>query len=435
MLFGLSGRADIWRTAYYAGWMQNTLPASNVDFTAVTHVIHFAVVPNTDGSLNSGINVVTPANSADLVMRAHAAGRKVLISVGGAGSLAGFQSATTAANRPTFIANLVNFMTARGYDGIDLDWEPINSGDVNQFTNLVNELRVALDAITPRPLLTAAVASQPPTFASLQNKFDQINLMTYDLSGPWPGWVTWFNAPIYDGGYRFPSTGGLVPSIDGMVNNYIAAGVAPSKLGIGIVFYGYVWSGGTGTSTGGAAQPRQGWTGLPTTTAPSYNTIMTTYFQPNQYHWDTSAQSAYLSIDNSGSANDKFISYDDEHACQAKVSYARNRGLGGVMIWELGGGYRPGQPAGQRDPLLQAVKQAIATPRITGIQRSNQDVQLTFASAPLASYRIEWTSNLSAGGWSTLTNNVPGTTGSIQVIDPGAITKSPARFYRVKTPP
>jgi hypothetical protein len=78
------------------------------------------------------------------------------------------------------------------------------------------------------------------------------------------------------------------------------------------------------------------------------------------YHWDTNAQAAYLSIDNANSANDKFISYDDEHTCQAKVSYARNRGLGGVMIWELASAWRPSQPAGKRDPMLQAVKQALA---------------------------------------------------------------------------
>ncbi len=114
---------------------------------------------------------------------------------------------------------------------------------------------------------------------------------------------------------------------------------------------------------------------------------MTTYYQTNRYHWDTDAQAAYLSIDNSGSANDKFISYDDEHACQAKISYARNRGLGGVMIWELGSGYRAGQPVGQRDPLLQAVKQALATPQMTAIGLSGQkDIRLEFTSLPLASY-------------------------------------------------
>ena len=351
--------AGLWTSAYYAGWMQSYLPAQQVDFTAMTHVIHFAVVPRIDGRLDSDVNGVTLANSTDIVTRAHAAGVKVLISVGGENSAAGFRGATRAANRSRFITNLVNFVTARGYDGVDLDWEPLDAPDAGSYSNLVNELRVALNAITPRPLLTAAVGSEPSLFASLQRQFDQINLMTYSFSGAYPGWVTWFNAPLYDGGYRFASSGELVPSADGVVSNFLAHGVAAGKLGIGICFYGCVWSGGKGTSTGGAALPRQAWTTPPTVTTAAYSAIMSNYYQPQLYFWDTNAQSAYLSIDRPGSTNDNFISYDDASACRAKVAYAKQKGLGGLIIWELGGGYRADQPTGKRDLLLQSVKQAI----------------------------------------------------------------------------
>ena len=52
------------------------------------------------------------------------------------------------------------------------------------------------------------------------------------------------------------------------------------------------------------------------------------------------------------------MSYDNEALCAEKVQYARAQGLGGVMIWDLGSGYLPGHPAGQREPLLAAVKRA-----------------------------------------------------------------------------
>ena len=269
-------------------------------------------------------------------------------------------------------------------------------------------------------------------FAALQNQFDQINIMTYDLSGPYEGWVTWFNSPIYDGGYRFPSTGGLVPSVDGAVGNFITNGVLPAKLGIGIAFYGYIWTGGSGTSTGGVTQPRQSWTNAPTVTTPAYTTIMAGYYQSNLYHWDTSAQAAYLSITNASPANDMFISYDDQRTCQSKVSYARNRGLGGVMIWELAQDHQAGQP----DPLLQAVKQALATPGLTTIQNSNSDVKLVFNAIPLGSYRVQWTSNLTAGVWNTLLiTNVSNGGGVLEVTDPGVMANQFQRFYRIQTPP
>ncbi|MDB6125085.1 MAG: hypothetical protein JWQ71_4078 [Pedosphaera sp.] len=433
-LFSSIARADLWSTAYYAVWLQGTMAPTNVDYTAVTHIIHFAIVPNSNGTLDTTANGMTPKYSTNLVAVAHAAGKKVLYSIGGGGSLAGFQGAATPANRTNFVNNLINFMTTYNYDGIDLDWEPIANSDLNAFTNLVNALRPAMTAARPQSLLTAAMASQPAMFASLQSKFDQINIMTYDISGPWDGWVTWFNSPIYNGGYHFASTGGLVPSIDAMVTSYISAGLAPGKLGIGIPFYGYVWKGGQDSTNGGMTFPRQSWTNAPTATQYTYDAIMTQFYQAPRYHYDTAAQCSYLSIDNAGHTNDMFISYDDEHACQAKVSYARNRGLGGIMIFDLGEGYRPSQPAGQRDPLLQAVKQALAPPRITSITRSNQDIQLSFASMPIANYRILSTTNLNGGTWTTVSNNVSGNGGPMQITHPSALTQ-PRRFYRIQTPP
>lgn len=441
-LSSVAARADLWSTGYYPGWEQAAMPASSIDFTTLTHVIHFSVVPNSDGTLDSSANSISTANSADVVSQAHAAGRKVLICVGGAGTESLFQGATSPANLPVFINSLTNFMATRGYDGVDIDWEPLPSSDARQYTNLVIGLRSALNAFSQYKLLTAAAGAYPPygdsvtaeyvMFAALQDQFDQINIMTYDLSGPYSGWVTWFNSPIYDGGYHFPSSGGLVPSVDGAVTNFLTSGVAPAKLGIGIAFYGYLWTGGSGTSSLCITQPRQSWTNAPTATAIRYSDIMTGYYQTNLYHWDTSAQSAYLGITNANPINNMFISYDDQRTCQAKVSYARNHGLGGVMIWELAQDHQSGQPS----PLVQALKQALATPGLTGIQNSNNDVNLIFNAIPLGSYRIQWTSNLTAGVWNTLLiTNVPDAGGVLQVIDTGAMTSQLQRFYRIQTPP
>ena len=444
-LVSVVARADLWSTGYYPGWEQSSLPASNVDFTALTHIIHFSVVPNTNGTLNSSDNGISSGNSADIVSRAHAAGLKVLICVGGADSESGFQGATTNANLPAFITNLTNFMAARGYDGIDIDWEPLHIADAQQYSNLVVGLRSALNVFSEHKLLTAAAgayASYPdhppaveyPMFAALQNQFDQINIMTYDLSGPFGGWVTWFNSPIYDGGYRFPSTGDLVPSVDGAVNGFLGAGVAANKLGIGMAFYGDIWTGGKGQFPNSITQPRQSWiaTNPPTLTQIPFVTIMAGYYQTNLYHWDTSAQAAYIGITNANPVNNMFISYDNERTCQAKVSYARNHGLGGVMIWELAQDHINGQP----DPLLQAVKQALATPGFINLQTSNNDVDLTFNGIALGSYRIQWTGNLTDGVWNTLMiTNVPDAGGLLQITDIGVMTNQIQRFYKVRTPP
>ncbi len=435
-------RADLWVTGYYPGYEQGLMAASNIDFSTVTHVIHFALVPNSDGSLNSGANDITMAGATNLVALAHAVGKKALICVGGANSETGFQGATTAANLPAFIKNLTNFVSTYGYDGLDIDWEPLPASDANQYTNLIHGVRTALNGFPQHKLLTVAAAAypvfgDPPAseavmFASLQSQFDQINVMTYDLSGPYEGWVTWFNSPVYDGGYVFPSTGGPVPSVDGAISTFITNGVAAGKLGIGFPFYGYAWTGGPGV-TG----PRQSWptNNVPTVSTPTYATIINTFYQSNNYHWDTNAQAAFLSITNTPASKDDFVSYDDPHTAQVKVSYARNRGLGGIMIWELTEDYFSGQPAGQRTPLVQTIKQSLGTPGMTSIQLNGQNVNLSFGTLPLAGYRVLWTSNLNTTGtWNTLTNNVPGTGGTLQISDPVPKTQ-PERFYRIQTPP
>ncbi len=415
---------------------------SNIDFTIVTHVIHFALVPASNGTIDSNANSLTAPACAQLVGAPHTAGRKALVCVGGAGTETDFLADTTPANLGPFVTNIVSFMSGNGYDGVDLDWEPFNSADAAQYTNLVNGLRAALNGFGTHKLLAVAAPAyaeygDSPTaeftmLASVQGQFDQINIMTYDLSGPYEGWVTWFNSPIYDGGYTFPSDASeLVPSINGAVSNFVNNGVAPGKLGVGLPFYGYVWTGGPGMT-----QPRQSWptNNVPTTTAVTYAGIVNTYYQSNLYHWDAAAQAAFLSITNTPAADDMFISYDDTHACQAKVSYARNLHLGGMMIWELSQDYFSTAPAGQRAPLTTALKQALATPNITAIQYDGTAVDLSFSTLPLGLYRVLWTSNLALAPWNTLTNDVAGTGTNVPVADPAPATV-PGRFYRIQTPP
>jgi chitinase len=415
------------------------MAASNIDFTTITHVIHFSLVPTNNGAINTNANTMTTSACAKVVNAAHAAGRKALVCVGGAGTEANFLAATTPAYLGIFVTNIFKFMTNNSYDGVDLDWEPFNSSDTNQYTNLVVSLRAVLGA---NKLLTVAAPAyveygDSPTaefqmLAAVQNDFNQINIMTYDLSGPWEGWVTWYNSPIYDGGYTFPSDKSeLVPSINGAVSNFVNNGISPAKLGIGMPFYGDIWTGGPGVT-----QPRQAWpaNNPPTVTSDTYADIVETYYQSGLYQWDSVAQAAYLSITNVAATNDMFISYDDTNTCKAKVSFARNLKLGGIMIWELTQDYISSLPSGQRTPLVSAVKQALATPNITGIQLNGTNIIINFTSSPLGLYRVLWSTNLALGPWNTLTNNVAGTGTNVQITDTLPFAAS-YRYYRVQTPP
>ena len=353
-----SRASKIWISAYYMSEEQakNRLLPSEIDFKAFSHLIHFAIVPEKDGMIDPLKCGITAEQSRAVIDPAHAAGCKVIVCLGGSETQLRLIPALTDAVRPTFVRSLVQFVTTRGYDGVDIDIEPIEDPDVPNYEKLVHELRAALKTVDSKLLLTVATAQEPAMFARLQQEFDQINLMTYDLSGLYAGFETWYNAGLYDGGKNLISSGKPFPSVTSTVDEFVKAGVLKSKLGIEVGFYGYVWTGVTA--------PQQSIQGVTVDDGVDYKDIMDKYYQPARYHWDDKAKAPYLSIDSPQVKERKFISYDDEKLCAMKVAYTRQNGLGGLIIWQLGGGYRKNQPTGKRDQLLQVIKRAWLHPSV-----------------------------------------------------------------------
>ncbi len=377
--------SDKWISASYAGWRQAYLPPDQIDYDAVTHIRHAFIVPNIDGTLNTNVNgFQDPTTIPDAVSAAHSAGAKIVISIGGGNTRYLFEGAMSDAYRATFVSNIVDFITNNGYDGVDIDMEDMRPENKADYQSFITELQTALDIQDPNLLLTCAVAWEFPIIAGVQDKFDQINIMTYGMSRPYQDWAVWHNSPIFHGGATFPPAGGggALPSIDEEVDKLVAEGVPLTKIGIGIEFYGFVWEGGNNMTNGGATQPRDVW-GNNQENAPTvrehvpFYEIMDTYYQLQYYQWDTNGEAAYLSVDNAGSVNDKFISYDDETTCLKKIEYIEAKGLGGAMIWELAGGWRPSEST--PDPLLQAIKNAILGPTEVPADKEQKPLQYHLA--------------------------------------------------------
>jgi len=215
--------------------------------------------------------------------------------------------------------------------------------------------------------------------APVQSLFDQINLQTYVMAGPFPGWVTWHNSALRTGACRFRSTGAPPPSIDSTLAAFVAAGIPKSRLGIGIQLVGVDWVGGSGTDTGGVTKPCQSWDESRVKPdgsdqdigAPSYDggwnfvdaaQIARNYTAANGYttHFDNDAMVPYLSKDQAGSEGDHFVSLESDQSLQAKGDYLKAQGLGGTIVFEVTQDYLSNQPAGDaQHPLLAAVRQHI----------------------------------------------------------------------------
>ncbi len=385
-----------WATGYLPGWRHTdqAIPfMTEEDYRFLTHIIHFGGVPKPDGAIDVESLKVGPASRKLAVDAAHAAGKPILFSVVGEYPI--FNPVIENHQpRRTFINNLIAIMAESGYDGIDLDMEPVcapfgsfgykgvdltkkpefkTAFPVNQaYISLVKELRIELDKrktpLLERPLLTAAIHWRDCHIFGREEVhacFDQVNLMTYDMNGPQDGEVTWFDSPISNGGFKFKKYDKPAYSIELFVNDCLEAGIPAAKLGIGICLDALVWRGGEGVAiTGGVTAPRQMWIkppfhphqGDPRYT---YTEMMNMFYQPNNYNWDEVAHAPYLSIDLPGSSGDMFISFNDERSVKAKIDFIKKNKLGGFIIWELAADYRPDQPPENQRPLRKTMQEAL----------------------------------------------------------------------------
>jgi Glycosyl hydrolases family 18 len=164
---------------FYPGWNQSSIPPNSLDYSAWTHIMHFGFHPTTSGGIELG-DMSNSSYPAAAISAAHGANRKILYTVGGAGTGDAFKGAVQSQNMDKFVTAIVNNMKQYGYDGIDIDWEE----DVNeaQLVTLMQKLRTEVDKINPRPLLTIDVdgdLTPPSMIAKLDEYADYIHVMSY----------------------------------------------------------------------------------------------------------------------------------------------------------------------------------------------------------------------------------------------------------------
>jgi hypothetical protein len=172
----------------YVGWSAGYLftgSLSPVMYKAFTHLFNFqATVSGT--SANTGSLAM---NSTTFVATCHANGVKAIVCIGGAGESGNFSNAcATASGQTALVKSIVNIVRTNKYDGVDLDWEEGETGGfdgnaakVAMFKSFHKELRDSINTMNPRPLYTAAVATDwyPNGTAAIAEYLDQMNNMSY----------------------------------------------------------------------------------------------------------------------------------------------------------------------------------------------------------------------------------------------------------------
>ncbi len=349
---GPVGNTNKWVSGYYTGWNADDYPPEKVDFSAMTHIIVGRVTPNTDGTVDAHFdNSNGSAMAKTLSTRAHAAGRKALIMVGGAGEHDNWVGAASSANRERFVQSLLKAMDDHGYDGLDIDWEPVEEADKPDLLALVQRLRQA----RPGMLLTFPIGWVNNNFASdaslkwypqLAQSLDQVNVMSYEMIGVWDGWDSWFTSALKGESGTHPT------SVESSLKAWVNAGIPKEKLGMGIPFYGLAWRHITGPR-----QPFTNWSDyVGGDNSFTYKKILA-LSKTGTLQWDAAAQANYVTF--STPVEDgtvRWITYDGPEAIQAKGQYAKANGYGGTIIWTINQGCT--DPATGANPLLTEVKKA-----------------------------------------------------------------------------
>ena len=225
------------------------------------------------------------------------------------------------------------------FGGIDIDWEFPVGDDRHNLTELMQEFRNQLDAAGAAQgrhlTLSCCFGSRGPELevGALASILDWFNLMTYLAhsanNGP-ANQFTDFGAPLFPSPSEPASN--ATWTIDGLVTAYLNAGVPPEKLVIGINSYGHTYS-GVADNNNGLYQPYSGPGpgSLGKAELLEYKDLMVNYLPSYEAFWDDTTKSAYLY----SPADQIWIMYDSVDSVAARAEYAAQKGLGGLLLWEL----------------------------------------------------------------------------------------------------
>ncbi len=161
---------------------------ATIDFSQLTDVNYFAVVPQTNGTLK-----FTDSGHSDqlesLVTEAHKANVRVGVSIGGWGLSDYFAEATSEANQSKFIDEILAFVKKYQLDTVDIDWEYPAEEYADQYVGFIKNLKKALGKKTNLSIcVPTGVASNGQATGRWENHFkpealkeaDWVNIMAYD---------------------------------------------------------------------------------------------------------------------------------------------------------------------------------------------------------------------------------------------------------------
>ena len=207
------------------------------------------------------------------------------------------------------IRSIVDLVSAREYDGIDIDYEDLAAADRSAFSAFIGALAAALHQ--RGKLLTVNVygkTSEPggwsgpmaQDWSALGASADEVRLMTYEFH-----WSSSDPGPIAP-----------LPWVQ-QVLALARATIPADRIVEGVPLYGYDWVGRTGAA--------QVWDDV----------MAGATAQRASIAWDAASASPWFDYTSGGAHHT--VWFENAMSVEAKLRLAADSGIGGVMLWRLAG--------------------------------------------------------------------------------------------------
>ena len=318
--------------------------ASTLNYDVLSTIAYFSVGADkggnllkktSTGALTTGWRGWTSSGMTSVINAAHSRGTRVVLTISvfawttGQASLqkALLGSATA---RLRLAQQAAAAVRDRGADGVNLDFEPLVSGSEDEFVALLKTFRTELNKVHAGYQLTydttGYIGNYPIEQSVAAGAADAIFIMGYDYRtapSTYAGSIDPLSGPSYD----------LADTV-----RAFTARVAPSRVILGLPWYGRAWS----TTTGLVNAKNQSGTKYGASAAVNYSSVLALVSKYGR-RWDSREQTPWLAYQRQNCTATygcvtswRQVYYDDATSLKLRFAIVNQYGLRGTGLWALG---------------------------------------------------------------------------------------------------
>ena len=303
-------------------WMGSAFKSYNYDLLSYISWFSYDVDPISGSYSNPDVIQELRDSGKELIQLAQEKDSKVLLTITNHGREKTEQFlSNTSAQQMVLIDSVLELIQTLEMDGLDLNFENIHPRYGREMTAFVKKLSNRLKALNPDYIFSLTIPKvnkrQYNDIASLNEYVDLFVLIGYDFhtrgskkDGP--------IAPLF-------ATNGQL-SIQTVVESYITNGLEPTKILLGLPYYGTAWTSGIPDMKNNNRQFKEQLT---------YRSIMARYGKTAPPEYDELSKSAYYQK-KIGPNNYEKVWFDDSITLKMKYEWVKENNLGGIAIWALG---------------------------------------------------------------------------------------------------